>query len=94
MTGGVTLSITGPVARISLDRQASFNALQLADWKALEAVCARHPEHADRVRAAVGKLANAGLMEVESGGEDAAAWFPEQLDDYRLLSRLGAGGIG
>ena len=52
---------------------------------ALEAELALHAQHAQRLRARVAQLARLGLM-----GEEGA----ERLGPYRLLGRLGAGGMG
>jgi serine/threonine protein kinase/tetratricopeptide (TPR) repeat protein len=57
---------------------------------ALEAVCAEHPELADRLRSRLRLLHEAGLLESSSSVAD----FPEALGDFRLLRRLGGGGMG
>ncbi len=55
---------------------------------ALDDFCREHPAQADRLRARVQTLAAVGLV-----GERARA-FPERLGEFRLLDRLGEGGMG
>jgi len=56
----------------------------------LEELCAAHPERADDLRDAISALRETGLIE-EEGGSDS---FPEHLGEFRLLRRLGGGGMG
>jgi serine/threonine protein kinase len=56
----------------------------------LEALCREHPGYAERLRTRVRLLRQAGLVP-EAGLERA---FPERLGDFRLIERLGAGGMG
>lgn len=49
------------------------------------------PEHAAAIRERLAKLVRAGLLAAEPEGEPE---IPERLGEYRLLSRLGAGGMG
>ncbi len=61
--------------------------------RALDAFCAEHADHASAIRQRVEMLQAMGL--VGSGSEhpeDDA--FPERLGDFRLLRRLGGGGMG
>ncbi|MCB9896677.1 MAG: serine/threonine protein kinase [Planctomycetes bacterium] len=57
---------------------------------AVERVCREHPQAASAVRRRLATLRAAGLLDdaAEVGG------FPERLGDYRLLERLGGGGMG
>jgi len=67
---------------------------------ALERICREHPEHAERLRRRFSILADAGLLEstpvhpplspVHGEGED----LPRELGEFRLLRRLGGGGMG
>ena len=57
---------------------------------AVEAVCARHPEQAGEIRARLAALGELNLLPSDS----AAMAFPERLGDFRLLRRLGGGGMG
>ena len=63
---------------------------------ALTALCAEHPEQAEALRRRIGILQRTGLVadpdgETVSGTTDE---FPERLGEYRLLRKLGAGGMG
>ncbi|MEZ5965623.1 MAG: serine/threonine-protein kinase [Planctomycetota bacterium] len=58
---------------------------------AIETVCAAHPNLAARIRAALRQLQVGGLLEVAG---DAVADLPRQIGEYRLLRRLGEGGMG
>jgi serine/threonine protein kinase len=58
---------------------------------AIDALCAANPEHAEAIRSRVAKLASIGLLERESGGDER---IPERLGDFRLLRKLGGGGMG
>jgi serine/threonine protein kinase len=62
---------------------------------AIEAVAAEHPQHAAALRAHIARLRDVGLLAPASGaaGGDVAA-VPERLGEFRLLARLGAGGMG
>ena len=57
---------------------------------ALEALCAAHPQWADELRARLEALRDMNLVP-----NDAAAMaFPERLGEFRLVRRLGGGGMG
>lgn len=55
-----------------------------------EELCREHPEHAVALRERFAKLADIGLDVLTP----AAEGFPEQLGDFRLIERLGGGGMG
>lgn len=55
---------------------------------ALDAACARHAEHARTLRERFDALARAGLAAAPTDT------FPERLGDFRLLDRIGGGGMG
>jgi len=57
---------------------------------ALEVLCREHPEHATLLRERIELLRRMGLH----GGPDGARAVPERLGDFRLIERLGAGGMG
>lgn len=57
---------------------------------AVEAACARHPELAAEIRARLAALGELNLLPSDA----AAMAFPERLGDFRLLRRLGGGGMG
>lgn len=50
-----------------------------------------HPEHAAAVRARLERLRDAGLLE---GPKSAEERFPERLGPFRLIERIGGGGMG
>ena len=58
---------------------------------AVERACARHPEHADELRRRIAALGRMNLLPKE---RDPAETFPERLGEFRLLERLGGGGMG
>ncbi|MCC6781341.1 MAG: serine/threonine protein kinase [Planctomycetes bacterium] len=64
---------------------------------ALDELCRAHPDFAAELRARIAKLQRAGLMGSDAppraivSGEDA---IPERLGEFRLIRRLGAGGMG
>src|SRR5262245_6622012 len=57
----------------------------------LDELCARHPEHAEVLRRRVRVLQDAGLLDATATVEP---FVPEILGDFRLIERLGAGGMG
>ncbi len=59
--------------------------------RALERLCAAHPEQAASLRRRIEALVRAGLLEPE-GSADAR--IPEKLGEFRLEERLGSGGMG
>jgi serine/threonine protein kinase len=58
-----------------------------ADARALEELCLEHPELAAELRRRMSYLAGAGLMALEQS-------VPKRLGEFRLLRRLGQGGMG
>jgi len=58
----------------------------------LEELCNRSPTQADALRRRIQVLDQAGLLGVEKAGEPPA--MPERLGEFRLISRLGGGGMG
>jgi hypothetical protein len=58
---------------------------------ALDAFCGHHPEQASAIRQRIQSLRAMGLVDA---GKVAATEFPERLGGFRLLRRLGSGGMG
>jgi serine/threonine protein kinase/tetratricopeptide (TPR) repeat protein len=59
--------------------------------RAFERACSTHPERAPELRQRWQALARMGIVDPEP---QAAERFPERLGDFRLLRRLGGGGMG
>lgn len=59
---------------------------------ALDEACARRPDLAHAIRRRVGRLQQAGMLEVDGDQRDGRV--PKRLGDYVLGNRLGAGGMG
>jgi len=64
--------------------------LEVEGATAIERLCAEHPVHAARIRERVELLRRMGLL----GASDGAPKVPERLGDFRLIERLGSGGMG
>jgi len=56
---------------------------------ALEELCREHPQHAERLRTRIAQLGAFGLA-----GDAPSDGVPERLGQFRLLARLGGGGMG
>ena len=59
--------------------------------EALEELCREHPEQADALRSRVEWLLERNLAEPAAGDERE---FPDRLGDFRLIERIGQGGMG
>jgi serine/threonine protein kinase len=59
---------------------------------ALEPICALHPEAAAALRERVRQLRELGLVRLPDAPADDS--FPERLGEFRLLQRIGIGGMG
>lgn len=70
-----------------------LQAMERQGDTAIETLCAAHPDHAARLRAHARRLADLGLLAAAQAGPDLAG-LPERLGDYRLLHRIGSGGMG
>ncbi|MCB9899568.1 MAG: hypothetical protein H6825_16295, partial [Planctomycetes bacterium] len=57
---------------------------------ALEALCVAHPDLADALRARIARLRAVGF----AGSSDDARPLPERVGGFRILGRLGGGGMG
>ena len=64
------------------------------EWSvALEASCARHPEHAAELRRRFAMLERSGVT-TSTAVPGVDGELPERFGPYRLLKRLGGGGMG
>jgi WD40 repeat protein/serine/threonine protein kinase/formylglycine-generating enzyme required for sulfatase activity len=73
---------------------AALHARGSADHASeIEALCARHPAHAGRIRAVA-----AALADIDPGTESSPPRpvdpMPERIGPYRILERVGEGGMG
>ncbi|MEM9378769.1 MAG: serine/threonine-protein kinase [Planctomycetota bacterium] len=60
----------------------------------LERLCGRHPDLAPKLRAAVQRLSMAGFGIQPDGSADDSSGGDRVVGPYRLIGRLGAGGMG
>ncbi|MHC4944678.1 MAG: protein kinase domain-containing protein [Planctomycetota bacterium] len=60
--------------------------------KAVESICRENPEHAEAIRRRIAYLREMGLLEGEATAQEGV--LPERLGDFRLIRRLGGGGMG
>lgn len=67
---------------------SALEALDTGGEPALAALLAQHPQQRDRVLALVQRIRGTGLLAHDSSE------LPEWLGEFRLLSRLGSGGMG
>lgn len=73
-----------------------FECLELLEERgasAVEALLGSHPERATAVRARLASLAQVGLLQPEEPPEGGER-LPERLGEFRILGRLGEGGMG
>ena len=82
-------SADAPVDQLLLDLLESGEEDPQA---ALEVLCRAHPDQAETLRRRWELLADLGLLESRSRPEPARV--PERLGEYRILRRLGQGGMG
>jgi eukaryotic-like serine/threonine-protein kinase len=68
-----------------------IDAMTQSGSGAIEPILAANPEHANALRDRLAKLVRAGLLTTEP---EPSAAIPEQLGEFRLLKRIGAGGMG
>jgi len=75
--------------------ELAFECLQRMEEEgqaAIDDVCARHPEHAESVRALVNELSTFGLLDPElSKSPDSQ---PKMVGEFEILRRIGGGGMG
>lgn len=67
-----------------------LEASERGDQQTAEALLVQHPGHAEALRRAAARLERNGLL----GTPPAEARYPECLGEFRLLQRLGSGGMG
>jgi eukaryotic-like serine/threonine-protein kinase len=58
----------------------------------VDAVCAKNPAHAGKIRKRIAQLVAMGMLQAPKGA--APTQFPEKLGDFRLIRQLGGGGMG
>ena len=77
---------------------AALDVLEREGQAGIERLLAAHPAHATRLRGHLSRLHGLGLLGGTTGASGATAdptpAFPERLGDFRLLQRLGGGGMG
>jgi serine/threonine protein kinase/WD40 repeat protein len=72
-----------------------FECLESNDPEAaIEAAAADHPSLADELRRAYAEMAHFDLIGDATAPRSSPEQVPEKLGEYRLLERLGAGGMG
>ncbi|MCC6782760.1 MAG: serine/threonine protein kinase [Planctomycetes bacterium] len=71
--------------------EACIERIALDGPGAEDAVLAQHPEDARLVRERLAKLRQAGLLDTAGSTTDG---IPQRLGEFRLIRRLGAGGMG
>ncbi len=73
-----------------------LDRLERNDADAAEAVCREHPQHAAAIRQRLDLLERSGLLVRPEVSESSAVpdAMPEKLGDFRLLRKLGEGGMG
>ena len=69
---------------------ATLERIDREGAQALEQACQEHPDHAALLRQRVLALREIGLIEAWTAPERA----PQRLGDFRLIRRIGAGGMG
>jgi serine/threonine protein kinase/tetratricopeptide (TPR) repeat protein len=77
---------------------AALDALSESGAVGMERVLAAHPERAAELRAHLARLGELGIVPEAGDGRGSKAprgpEFPERLGEFRLLARLGSGGMG
>ena len=84
-----------PMAAIHDEAETLFaeclDRYEVEGERAIESACARHPHFAPEIRSRFESLRRAGLVAGAPLRHDA---FPERLGDFKLLERIGGGGMG
>lgn len=68
-----------------------FDRIEAEGIGAVDAVCREHPHLAEALKERLNALGRAGLLPTVDGADHS---FPERLGDFRLVQRLGGGGMG
>jgi eukaryotic-like serine/threonine-protein kinase len=86
--------VTGPPADDELEPlvERCITAFETEGEAALERICAEHPARAPVLRERIRQLEELGLMRRADASQ--AESFPERLGDFKLVERIGAGGMG
>ncbi|MBI4879597.1 MAG: protein kinase [Planctomycetes bacterium] len=73
-----------------------LDRLEAQGLKAIDDVCREHPEHAGAIRRKLAKLQEVGLLDDAAAAPAAQGEvrIPEKLGEFRLLAKLGGGGMG
>jgi serine/threonine protein kinase len=79
-----------PSEELDLLLVEALERISSGESDALDALCAAHPQWADELRARIEALRDMNLVPSDA----AAMAFPERLGDFRLVRRLGGGGMG
>jgi len=79
-----------PPEELDLLLVEALERISAGESEALEALCAAHPQWAAELRARIEALRDMNLVPSDA----AAMAFPERLGDFRLVRRLGGGGMG
>lgn len=78
--------------------ESCLERIEREGTSAIDEVCAENPDHADDIRRRVKSLVEMGLLEEKGDGDPngiaAVGEVPKQLGEFRMLERLGGGGMG
>jgi serine/threonine protein kinase/tetratricopeptide (TPR) repeat protein len=72
----------------------ALDRLEAEGPAAIEPLLQQHPEHAAQVRAYLQRLGHLGLVDTPTATTADSTDFPAAIGEFRLLSRLGGGGMG
>ena len=86
MTGGPADDELAPLV------ERCITAFETEGAAAVERICAEHPDSAPVLRERIRQLEELGLMRRADAAQGEP--FPERLGDFRLVERIGAGGMG
>lgn len=72
----------------------ALDRIEAEGASAIEPLLAQHPEHAALVRSHLLRLGHLGLVDTPPASRANASAFPAAIGEFRLLARLGGGGMG